>query len=135
MERATLGKDRSACSTPRGLADVASSSVKSAAARQGVVLSAILAGACAIAACSGNGSNHGVFSFGVTGRVSNPAGTCVTTKYSGPYSHDGEVCAGTRLGTIGQCVRFGVSNLNAAHSSLPAIGGVAVVDSAQCTGL
>ena len=96
---------------------------------------AILVVACGISACTGNGSNHGVFSFAVTGRVSNPAGTCVTTKYSGPYSHDGQVCAGRRLGAAGQCVRFGVSNFNAAHSSLPAIGGVALVDSAQCSGL
>jgi hypothetical protein len=78
------------------------------------------------------GPNSGIFTFGVVGRVSNASGTCVVTSYRGPYSRNGMLCTGTRLGVTGQCVSFSVSNLNAAHSDEPSVGGVTVLDEANC---
>jgi hypothetical protein len=80
----------------------------------------------------GVGPNSGIFTFGVVGRVSNSAGTCVVTSYRGPYSRNGMLCTGTRLGVLGQCVSFSVSNINAAHSDEPSVGRITVLDEANC---
>lgn len=107
----------------------------SAVLRRVSLLTVVLLVAAAGGACSTGKPNHGVFSFTVIGIVANGTGTCVATKYSGPYSHNGQVCAGARLGNPGECIQFGVSNINAAHSTLPAIGPITVVDITQCSGL
>lgn len=80
----------------------------------------------------GAGPNSGVVSLGVVGRVANAPGTCVSTSYTGPYANHGTLCTDKRLGKYGQCVSFGVSNVNAARSSEPAVGGVRVVNTSEC---
>jgi hypothetical protein len=107
--------------------------VKSWRARSVQVMAALgLTGA--VMGCGSHlGQNSGTFTFGVVGRVSNAAGTCVVTSYRGPYSKNGTLCTGTRLGVTGQCVSFSVSNINAAHSDEPSVGRITVLDEANCS--
>jgi hypothetical protein len=95
-----------------------------------LVIVALLSCACV----STDRKSSGVFEFGVVGRVSDIAGTCVRTSYDGPYSDNGTVCGVKRLGSIGDCVRFSVSNINAAKSNLPTILDLVTVDQSECRG-
>lgn len=93
----------------------------------GVVLCALF-----LSACVSSHDSSGVYTVSVRGRISNRSGSCVTTNDRNAYVKGGTLCAGRRLGKKGQCISFFVSNKNAAHSSLPTVSRIEVLNSSRC---